>query len=182
MVNLQGKRIYLGTLEKDHCKILREEFEYDFSNMTEELDIGQSIEKSDEWHETIKEQQGKTHIWLGIFLNNGKIIGDIGLHDLDFKNRVCILGMEITKIENRNKGYGKEAVTLLLEYAFNNIGFEKIISDTLETNKSAQRSLEQIGFVLEGKERKARYFAGTRYDRYHYGLLREEYNNRDNIS
>jgi RimJ/RimL family protein N-acetyltransferase len=175
MVKLEGKRIYLGTLEREHCKIVFEEFEYDFVHKTEQLHIGHSIETAEEWFEQIKKEQGKSHIRLGIFLNDGKIIGDIALQDIDYKNRVCSIGMGMSKLEYRNKGYGREAVKLLLDYGFNNIGLERITANTLEINVSAQKSLEKTGFVLEGKERKAEYFGGKRYDKYHYGLLKEEY-------
>jgi RimJ/RimL family protein N-acetyltransferase len=176
MVKLEGNRIYLGTLEREHCKKLYEEFEYDFSNKTEQLQIGNSIEKSDEWFEQIMKEQGKSHVRLGIFLNNGDIIGDIALQDIDYKNRVCSIGMGFSRLEYRNKGYGKEAVKLLLEYGFNNIGLERITASTLEINIPAIKSLENNGFVLEGKERKAEYIGGSKYD--NYGLLREEYNRK----
>jgi RimJ/RimL family protein N-acetyltransferase len=179
MVKLQGKKIYLGTLEKENCKKLWEEFEYDFENITEQLNIGHSIEKSDEWFDQIKKDQGNSHIRLGIFLNNGTIIGDIALQDIDTKNRSCSIGMGLSKIEYRIKGYGKEAVKLILEYGFNNYGLERVSSNTLEINIPAQKSLEKMGFKLEGKERKAVYFGGKRYDRYVYGLLAEEYRNEN---
>ncbi|MCL2065746.1 MAG: DUF2220 domain-containing protein, partial [Candidatus Cloacimonetes bacterium] len=35
---------YLGTLEKEHCKKLWDEFEYDFNNISEQLNIGHSRE------------------------------------------------------------------------------------------------------------------------------------------
>ena len=175
MVKLQGERIYLGTFEKEHCKKLWDEFEYDFVNRTEQLNLGQSIEKADEWFEQIKKEQGNSHIRLGIFLNNGTIIGDIALQDIDNKNRSCSIGMGMSKMEHRNKGYGKEAVKLILEYGFNNYGLERITASTLEINIPAQKSLEKLGFKLEGKERKAIYFAGKKYDRYIYGILVEEY-------
>ena len=175
MVKLQGERIYLGTLEKEHCKKLWDEFEYDFVNMAEELNIGHSIEKADEWFEQIKKEQGNSHIRLGIFLNNDTIIGDIALQDINLKNRSCSIGMGMSKLEYRNKGYGKEALKLILEYGFNNFGLERISANTSEINVSAQKSLEKMGFVLEGKEREAIYFAGKKYDRYIYGLLVNEY-------
>jgi RimJ/RimL family protein N-acetyltransferase len=177
MVKLQGKRIYLGTIEKEHCETLWEEFEYDFVNKTEELNIGHSIEKAEEWFEQIKKEQGNTHVRLGIFLNNGIIIGDIALQDINYKNRSCSIGMGMSKLEYRNKGYGKEAVKILLDYGFNNMGLERITANTLEINIPAQKSLERIGFKLEGKERKAIYFGGNKYDRYNYGLLADEYRN-----
>jgi RimJ/RimL family protein N-acetyltransferase len=179
MVKLNGERIYLGTLEKEHYKKLREEFEYDFENITDQLDIGQSIEKTDEWFEQIKKEQGNSHVWLGIFLNNGTIIGNIHLHDIDKKNRSCYIGMKFSKLEYRNKGYGKEAVKLILEYGFNIYGMERISATTLETNISAQKSLEKSGFKLEGTERKAVYIGGKRLNKYRYGLLVEEYRNKN---
>jgi RimJ/RimL family protein N-acetyltransferase len=177
MVKLQGERIYLGTMEKEHCKTLWKEFEYDFVNRTEELHIGHSIEKAEEWFEQIKKDQGNTHVRLGIFLNNGIIIGDIALQDINYKNRSCSIGMGMSKLEYRNKGYGKEAVKMLLDYGFNNMGLERITANTMEMNISAQKSLEKMGFKLEGKERKAIYFGGKKYDRYNYGLLADEYRN-----
>ncbi len=175
MLKLQGNQVYLAVMERADCKKLFEDDEYDFNNPTDILHIGNSVEKADEWFDEIQKIQGKTNIRLGIFLNNGEIIGDVALQDIDNKNRSCSVGMGIAKLENRNKGYGKEAVRLILDYGFNNLGMERITASTVETNISAQQSLEKIGFVLEGKERKAIYFGGKRYDKYNYGLLVDEY-------
>ena len=175
MLKLQGEKIYLAVLERTDCKKLYEDFEYDFDDSAEPLYIGQSMEKSDEWFDEIQKLQGKENIRLGIFLNDGTVIGDIALQGIDEKNRSCSLGMGMAKLDNRNKGYGKEALKLILDYGFKNFGMERITANTLELNISAQKSLEKIGFVLEGRERKAVYFGGKRYDRLIYGLLGEEY-------
>jgi RimJ/RimL family protein N-acetyltransferase len=175
VLRLQGNRLYLAVMERADCKKLFEDDEYDFNNPTDILFIGNSVEKADEWFDEIQKIQGKINVRLGIFLNSGEIIGDVALQDIDNKNRSCSVGMGIAKLKNRNKGYGKEAVRLMLDYGFCNLGMERITASTGETNISAQQSLEKIGFVLEGKERKATYFGGKRYDKYNYGLLVEEY-------
>jgi len=175
MVKLQGEKIYLAVLERKDCKILYEDFEYDFANPAEALHIGQSLEKSDEWFDEIQKLQGDENIRLGIFLNDGTVIGDVALQGIDEKNRCCSIGMGMAKLENRNKGYGKEALKLILDYGFKNWGMERVTADTLELNISAQKSLEGLGFLLEGRGRKAVYFGGKRYDRLNYGLLAEEY-------
>ena len=180
MMKLQGKRIYLGTLEREHCIKLWDELEYDFMNETKPLNIGQSIEKASEWFEQIKKEQGIAHIWLGIFLKDGTIIGDIALQNIDAKNRSCSLALKISKLENRNKGYGQEADKLIMDYGFNNYGLERISASTLGTNIPAQKSLENLGFKLEGIERKSYYFAGKKHDKYLYGILVEEYREKFN--
>jgi RimJ/RimL family protein N-acetyltransferase len=85
----------------------------------------------------------------------------------------------IQKIEHRAKGYGSEAVRLMLEYGFNNLGLHRIWANTLESNIGAKKPLEKSGLVFEGCSRKAEYFAGEYFDKLHYGLLRDEYNGRN---
>lgn len=176
MVKLCGKRVYLATLEKEDCRKIWEDFEYDFEAKTEPLSIGHSFIKADKWFEEIQEKQGEKNIRLGIFLNEGTVIGDIALQDIDWKNRSCSLGMGLSKKEYRGKGYGSEAVGLILEHGFNNVGLERIWASTLEHNSGAIKSLENNGLINEGIERKAIYFGGKRWDRYVYSILSEEYN------
>lgn len=175
VLKLNGKKVYLAVLEREHCKKLWDDFEYDFDVMAEPLNIGHASTKADTWFDDIQRDQGNKHIRLGIFLFDGTVIGDVALQDIDWKNRSCTIGLGIAKIEYRSKGYGTEAVQVLLNYSFNNLGLERISANTLEQNKGAQRSLEKSGFVLEGRERKAVYFAGHKWDKLNYAVLREEY-------
>lgn len=176
MLILNGERVYLAVLEREHCKKLWDDFEYDFDKMTELLNIGHASTKADAWFDEIQSDQGNKHVRLGIFLLDGTVIGDVALQDIDWKNRSCSLGLGIAKLEYRSKGYGTQAVNILLAYGFNNLGLERITANTLEQNKGAQRSLEKSGFTLEGRERKAIYFAGHKWNRLNYAILREEFN------
>ncbi len=171
MLKLLGNNIYLAALERKDCKKLYEDEEFDFGNPTEMLNIGYSVESSDKWFEEIQEKHNKQHIRLGIFLNDNTVIGNVALQDIDWNNRSCTIGMGFSKLEYRNKGYSKQALALIIEYAFNQIGLERISAATLEMNIPAKKSLEKFGFIMEGIERKAVYFGGKRYDRHNYGLL-----------
>lgn len=98
---LQGKDIYLGTLERQDCHALWRNTEYDFSQPNEPLNLGLSVEKADEWFEEIQKAQGRTHLRLGIFLPDGNVIGDIALQDMNWQNRNSTLGMGFAKLEYR---------------------------------------------------------------------------------
>jgi RimJ/RimL family protein N-acetyltransferase len=175
MLKLQGKDVYLATLERADCKKIWNDFEYDFEKPSEPLNIGHSEEKSDKWFDDIQKEQGNTAVRLGIFLNDGEVIGDIALQDIDRNNRKCSIGMGVAKIENRSKGYGKQAVKLMLDYGFNYLGMERISANTLEINIPAQKSLEKLGFQLEGIERGSVYMKGKRYSKMNYAILVEEF-------
>lgn len=67
----------------------------------------------------------------------------------------------------------------MLEHGFNHLGLERITANTLQQNKCAQRALEKLKFTLEGRERKAVYFTGRKWDRLNYAILIEDYNKGD---
>ncbi|NMB39293.1 MAG: GNAT family N-acetyltransferase [Firmicutes bacterium] len=75
---------------------------------------------------------GNKHIRLGVFVLDGTVIGDVALQDIDWKNRSCSIGLGITKLEYRSKGYGTETVKTIIHYGFKNLGLERIKADTLE--------------------------------------------------
>ncbi|MCL2605216.1 MAG: GNAT family N-acetyltransferase [Defluviitaleaceae bacterium] len=176
MIKFQGNNIYLAALERADCKKICEENEYDFADPLEPTLFGWSAENADEWYEEIQRLlKENVNIRVGIFLNDGTVIGDVALQSIDERNRSCTIGIGIAKISERGKGYGTEAIRLMSEYGFNNIGFERIASDTLEINTPMRKVFEKLGFTLEGRARKAVYFRGKRYDRVYYGLLAEEW-------
>jgi len=174
MLKLQGEHIYLAALEREHCRRLFEDWEYDFERVVEPLYIGKSYEASDEWYEDIQKRLDHT-IRLGIFLNGGLVVGSVALQEIDWRNRNCSLGMDIVKLDNRSQGYGKEACRLLLDYAFGNLGLERVSANTLATNLPAQKSLEGLGFVLEGRARRSDWVAGQWVDKLCYAILRDEW-------
>lgn len=174
-MKIQGESIYLDTLSREDCRTLWNEFEYDFKNPTEDLNLGHSEEKANDWFEEIQKLQGKRNVRLGIFLNDGKVIGDVALQDINQSNRNCSVGIGISKLEYRGRGYGSQAVMLMLNYGFRYLGLERISANTLDVNIGAQKALEKCGFLSEGRERKAVYLNGMLHDRLRYGILKEEF-------
>jgi len=179
MLKLQGKNIYLASLERQDCKKICEDNEYDFANPTEPTMFGWSVENCDEWYEEIQKLlKENVNIRVGIFLDDGSVIGDVALQSIDVGNRSCSVGIGIAKTENRGKGYGTEAIRLILGYAFGNLGMERVTMSTLEINTPCQKAFEKLGFMLEGRARQAVYFMGRRHDYMHYGLLAYEWKGR----
>lgn len=174
MLKLQGKDLYLAVLEQEDCRTIWREYEYDEEHPYEPFQIGYSKEKADEWFLEIQQEQFLKSLRLGIFLNENRVIGDIALQDINYFHRSCYVGCAIAKIKDRGKGYGTQALSLLLDYGFRYAGMERIAAITLEHNIIARKSLEDCGFVLEGRERRAVYQNGRRYDRINYGILKEE--------
>lgn len=78
--------------------------------------------------------------------------------------------------EERGKGYGTEAVQIMVDYLFLAKDIMRIQAHTDTRNKSSQRVLEKAGFKIEGTIRKAGFVRGQWQDDYVHSILREEWN------
>lgn len=88
--------------------------------------------------------------------------------------------MDITRIyiadpAHRGKGYGEEALRLILEYAFINLHMERVTIDHFEGNRIAAGLYEKIGFKNEGLLRHAGKKNGKYVNLQLKSMLRAEY-------
>ncbi|SFS31161.1 GNAT family N-acetyltransferase [Marininema halotolerans] len=104
-----------------------------------------------------------------------RLIGFAALHSIEWNNRAGRLAIGIGEKEDRNKGYGTEALQLLLQYAFYELNLHRVGLDVIGNNHSAIRCYEKVGFVVEGVIREGVLRDNQRVDRIYMGLLREEW-------
>jgi RimJ/RimL family protein N-acetyltransferase len=75
----------------------------------------------------------------------------------------------------RGKGYGTEAVQLIVDYLFLSKELARIYALADVRNKASQRVLEKAGLQREGTMRKCFLNRGEWRDAYAYSILREEW-------
>jgi RimJ/RimL family protein N-acetyltransferase len=75
----------------------------------------------------------------------------------------------------RRKGYGEEAIQLMVDYLFLAKDIVRIQVSTDTKNKGSQKALEKAGFIKEGIMRKSWYTRGEYKGHYLYRILREEW-------
>ncbi len=73
------------------------------------------------------------------------------------------------------KGYGTEALQIMVDYLFLTRDIARIEAKTDVRNKVSQRVLEKVGFKREGTIRKSGFCRNEWVDDYLYGILREEW-------
>lgn len=105
---------------------------------------------------------------------DGSYIGHCGLHSIDPTARLCELSVEIGDHAYWGRGYGREAVRLLLDYAFQHMNMERVWLNTHSENERAIRCYKACGFVEEGRLRRHIWINGRYVDRVIMGILREE--------
>src|SRR3954447_14310351 len=93
----------------------------------------------------------------------GKLIGDCGLHAFDQHAGTAELGIGIGDREYWGRGYGREAVSLLVDYGFRMHNLRKVWLTAYGSNERAIRSYRAAGFTEEGRQREHAW-SGGRYE------------------
>ena len=108
-------------------------------------------------------------------MEGDKLIGFVALHTIEWNNATATLSIGIGEPAYRDKGYGSEALQLLLNYAFAELNLFRVGLDVIVNNDRAVHVYEKLGFRREGIMRSAVHREGRRYDVLHMGLLRDEW-------
>ncbi len=105
-------------------------------------------------------------------------IGNVGLHGVNWKDRCVTAGIVIGEKVCWGKGYGSEAMLLLLRFAFHELNLHRVELEVFEGNERAQKIYARLGFVAEGLRRQCIYRHGRYIDAAQMSLLRPEFEAR----
>lgn len=106
---------------------------------------------------------------------DGHYIGGCGLNNVDWKNRVAVVGIFIGDKDYWGKGYGSDAMEVLINFIFDEMNLNRIMLNVYSFNSRAIKSYEKCGFVKEGVLRQALYKGGQYHDEVIMSILKEDY-------
>jgi RimJ/RimL family protein N-acetyltransferase len=168
---LEGKNVNLRVAERDDIDFLVES--------TNDIDFGgeyipiEQTSKS-EWIEAFDNPSNFTEGKMFIIQKkDGTRIGLIN-HRLNKPYKWMEIAYGLIPNE-RGKGYGTEAVQLVVDYLFLSKDLVRIQAIADVRNKASQGVLEKAGFQREGTIRKSIFNRGELRDYYLYSILREEW-------
>ncbi len=165
---LEGRNVNLKIVEKEDLSLVAEWFnDPDFSGRFDPLDAQQSRREIEKKYENLSVEEK----WFIIEKKDGTKVGFIG--HFNVRNNVEI-GYALIPSERR-KGYGTEAVALMVDYLFLSKNIVRIQAGTNVENEASQRVLERAGFRKEGIGRKEVFVRGKWTDFYNFSILREEW-------
>jgi len=103
------------------------------------------------------------------------LIGKAMIARVEWTNGSGQIRIGIGSAEDRCKGYGTQAMKLLLRFAFAELNLFRINADLPEYNEGAIALLKKFGFVEEVRRRQALERDGRRWDLLVFGLLKDEW-------
>jgi RimJ/RimL family protein N-acetyltransferase len=134
-----------------------------------------TIEEEFDWY--IRRREDPESVLWTIETPDGILLGTTELR-LSPENMRAEVGISILDRTQWGKGYGTEAMRLVLDYAFDELELNRVELTTDAENARAIRSYEKCGFAREGLLRRHRVFEGVVGDTLVMAILREEWQGR----
>ena len=108
-------------------------------------------------------------------LENNELLGNIGFNSIGEIHRTAEIGIMLGNPKYQRKGYGMEALNLLLDYGFSFLNLRNIYLKVFEYNEAAYNLYKKAGFKEVGRLRKAVEIMGKTYDEIIMDMLKEEF-------
>lgn len=131
------------------------------------------LEKTRTWFNAV--QQDPSRVDLIIETQDRRPIGVIGFVHIDSVHKTAEIFLVVGEKDYWGKGVMFAAESLLMEWAFSQLGLEKIWAQADTDNVASLITMKKLGFQVEGTLRKEVIQDGRRIDKLRLGLLKEEF-------
>ena len=177
----EGELIRLASIdpEKDAETLSRWTHDPEYLRLTDAdparpLAPGQVKKKLEEMEKEAQKDKNQFHFAIRTRADD-RLVGSASLRWIRWTHGAGLIQLGIGQPDDRGKGYGSEALKLILHYAFDELNLHRVGAVTFEYNAGALRFLERAGFVVEARRRQALNRNGRRWDALMLGLLRDEW-------
>ncbi len=169
---LSGEKIYLSPMNPEDAPIYtRWMNNMDMTNNLSTSAVIFSVAAEEQW---IRDNQSDYQFAI-VRSEDDTLLGNCGIQELNHLNQTAEVGLFIGDEENRGKGYGQEALRLLLGFCFHTLNIHNVMLTVYSFNERAIHTYQKIGFREFGRRHECYYLNGSRYDKIYMELLRSDY-------
>ena len=169
---LAGERIYLSPLSEEdaeqYAAWMNDPSVGDKTGATSRM-VTLAVEK--DW----LVQNRSSHLFAIVLCDGDRLIGNCGFNEINQLHRKGLVGIFIGDARNRGKGYGAEALCLLLKYGFNSLNLHSISLNVFSFNGQAIACYKKCGFRETGRLRESYFCNGRFYDEIKMDILEDEF-------
>lgn len=116
-----------------------------------------------------------------VLRENASHIGNIKIGPINNYHFHADISYFIGEKDLWRKGIASEAIRLVCEYGFNDLGLHRLEAGAYASAIGSWKALEKVGFVREGNFREQAMSKGQFVNVYRYGLLRSDYYKHDDM-
>lgn len=171
---LPGERIYLSPINPDDAE--------QYCQWLNNLELTKYLSLAHQQIGVFKEKELLTRmieqgnqVFAIVDKATDQLLGNCSLFNLNLRNSIGELGIFIGESAYLDKGYGTEAINLLLDYGFNIYNLHNIMLEVYAYNTRAIKSYLKCGFQFAGRRREEKKIGGQRFDLLYMDILKDEF-------
>jgi len=170
---LVGKKCYLSPMDVNDA----EKYTEWLNDLEVSTGLGQVYEGilNVESEKEILKDLSQKHNYSVIDIETNELIGSCGFSVIDNLNQTAENGIFIGNKKFWDKGYGTEAMILLMDYGFKALNLHNVLLRVFSFNERAIKCYEKIGFKTIGKRREALKRGDKIYDIIYMDILYDEF-------
>ncbi|MET9341401.1 MULTISPECIES: GNAT family N-acetyltransferase [unclassified Nonomuraea] len=169
---LTGERITLRPVGAEHVDGLLELASDEEVRRLTGSRAGVDRERATMWYATRKDHDDRLDLAI---CHGDEYVGEIVLNELDADNLSCNLRIALIGSRVFGKGFGTEAIRLVLGHVFATTPINRVSLGVYAFNERARHVYEKAGFVVEGVLRDALLWEGVWHDEIVMSVLRREW-------
>ena len=165
-VVLAGEKVFLSHIFAEDAALLAQWFaDLELTALLGQQGRSFTLEQEQQWIATRANTVEHERTFAVVLRDSERLIGTCGLHNINLLHGTAELGIAIGDKTVWGKGYGREAVRLLIEYGFRYLNLYNVSLCVHSFNERAYRAYLAAGFREVGRLHGAVHFNGQRYDR-----------------
>lgn len=171
---INGEKVYLSPVNPDDYEICTKWL----NNLKTTIPLGNAhlnISLAAEKEFLEKMAKSGDHHFSIIRQDDDVLLGICGLMEINHIHNHAKLGLFIGDEENRAKGFGSEAIRLLLSFGFSILNLNNIMLQVFSFNENAVRCYRNIGFRECGRRSEVYLLKGKYYDEIFMEILNRDF-------
>lgn len=172
---VSGERVYLASLRREDVPL----FVRWFNNLEYTAYLGSAgfaatVEDEQGWYDSAAKRSEQKVTFTIVERETDQVIGNVSLFEINHRANTAVLGIGIGDPARWGRGYGSEAVRLMVEYGFYFLNLWNIQLWHIAFNERGHRAYLKAGFREVGRVRGAHVLGGVRYDNVLMDITRED--------
>jgi len=175
---LRGDTIYLTNLDPANAQTARgwiNDPEINRYLLTGQVPVSAAAEAAFYGRAVTDWAAGKSYMFEIHIADDGRYIGNCGLHNVDMRHRSAELGIFIGDTTEQNHGYGRDAIMTVTRFGFDTLGLNRVEIRSQADNERSMHLYEKLGFKPMGRLREATFTFGHFVDEAIFDMLASEW-------
>lgn len=173
-MNLVSERIYLRSFYESDAPILLENTQDEEIRYMTGTKSKFTLEQIQRHIKNLREDSSRYNLAICL-KKNGEMIGELSITDIEEDNKKAGFRISMRSIELTGKGYGTEAIRLVLKFVFEELKLNRLQLEVYSHNLRGIRAYEKVGFVKEGTLRETLYYNGKYSDEIIMAIIKSDY-------